>query len=129
VNKNKYKSKNLALILFAFIMLHGSFETGAKDLSGNKLLGIIAIVSGSDIELEGYCVYVKDGKEIKVELKKNNAWGWNFRGDYIKEVKIKKISGNASYRLFITEGKNSADGKTVFESGVIHSGKEIIYKR
>lgn len=129
MNKNNFYLKILLLMLFMLLSIHDNAVSKSKGLSENKLLGIIAIVNGSNIELEGYCIYVKNGKEIKVRLKKNNAWGWNFRGDYVKEVKIRKISGDASFRLFIMEGDNSASGKTVFESDVIRSGKEVIYKR
>jgi len=30
-------------------------------------------------------------------LRRTMPGGWNFRGEYIKEVKIQKISGDASY--------------------------------
>ncbi len=129
MNKNNFNLQIILLSLFLFLSIQESGVSKTEDLSGDKLLGIIAIVNGSQIELEGYCIYVKDGKEIKVRLAKNNAWGWNFRGDYIKEVKIRKVSGDASFRLFIMEGDNSANGKTVFESELIRSGKEVVYKR
>ncbi len=129
MKKYNFNLKILLLMLFMLLSIHNNVDSKPKKLNGNRLLGIIAIVNGSNIELEGYCIYVKNGKEIKVRLKKNNAWGWNFRGDYVKEVKIRKISGDASFRLFIMEGDNSANGKTVFESGLIRSGKEVIYRR
>lgn len=101
----------------------------AQTQSNDKLLGVVIMVNGNTIKVKGYCIYVKDGKEIRKELEKDNAWGWNFRGEYIKEVKIQKISGDASYRLFIMEGKDSASGRPVFESDSISSNEPVIYKR
>ncbi len=101
----------------------------AQAQSGNRLLGVVVMVNGNTIKLKGYCIYVKDGKEIRKELEKDNAWGWNFRGDYIKEVKMQKVSGDASYRLFIMEGENSESGQPVFESESISSNVPVFYKR
>ena len=101
----------------------------AQTQSNDKLLGVVIMVNGNTIKVKGYCIYVKDGKEIRKELEKDNAWGWNFRGEYIKEVKIHKVSGDASYRLFIMEGEDSTSGQPVFESDSISSAKPIIYKR
>ena len=101
----------------------------AQAESSDKLLGVVVMVNGNRIKLKGYCIYVKDGKEIRKELEKDNAWGWNFRGDYIKEVKMQKVSGDASYRLFIMEGKDSESGRPVFESESISSTEPVFYKR
>jgi hypothetical protein len=95
--------------------------------SNNRLLGVVVMVNGNTIKLKGYCIYVKDGKEIRKELEKDNAWAWNFRGDYIKEVKMQKVSGDASYRLFVMEGQDSESGQPVFESESISSTEPIIY--
>ena len=107
----------------------GAVMTSAQPQSNNNLLGVVITVNGDSIKVKGYCIYVKNGKEIKKELEKENAWGWNFRGDYIKEVKIQKVSGDASYRLFIMEGKDSESGRPVFESDSISSTEPVIYKR
>ena len=101
----------------------------AQTQSNDKLLGVVIMVNGNTIKVKGYCIYVKDGKEIRKELEKDNAWGWNFRGEYIKEVKMQKISGDASYRLFIMEGKDSASSQPVFESNSISSNEPVVYKR
>ena len=101
----------------------------AQAQSGDKLLGVVVMVNGNTIKLKGYCIYVKDGKEIRKELEKDNAWGWNFRGDYIKEVKMQKVSGDASFRLFIMEGENTESGQPVFESESISSNVPVVYKR
>ncbi len=102
---------------------------GAEAPSNNRLLSVVIMVNGNTIKVKGYCIYVKDGNEIRKELAKDNAWGWNFRGDYIKEVRIQKVSGDASYQLFIIEGKDSTSGKPVFESGSISSKEPVIYRR
>ena len=97
--------------------------------SNDKLLGVVVMVNGNTIKLKGYCIYVKDGKEVRKDLEKDNAWGWNFRGDYIKKVKMQKVSGDASYKLFVMEGKNSESGHPVFESESTSSIEPIIYKK
>jgi|GEM_PF-1486902 hypothetical protein len=98
----------------------------AESQSHNKLLAVVITANGNTIKVKGYCIYVKDGQEIRKELEKDNAWGWNFRGEYIKEVKIRKVSGDASYRLFIMEGKSD---QPVFESDTIISTEPVVYKR
>lgn len=103
--------------------------TFAQTQSNNNLLSVVIMVNGNTIKVKGYCIYIKDGKEIRKELEKDNAWGWNFRGEYIKEVKIQKVSGDASYRLFIMEGKDTASAQPVFESESINSLKPVVYKR
>ncbi len=112
-----------------FLWIDGFNPVHAQNPSQNKLLGVVAMVKGNTIDLEGYCIYVKDGKEVKKNLTKNNAWGWNFRGDYVKEVKLRKVSGDASFQLFVMEGKDAATGQPVFESDWISSTKPVIYKR
>ena len=91
--------------------------------SDNKLAVVITATGGS-IKIKGYYVYVKDGQDIKRDIEKDNAWGWNFRGEYIKEVKVQKIAGDASYRLFVIENK-----ETVFESDSVTSSEPIVYKK
>ncbi len=101
----------------------------AQNQSHNRLLSVVAMVKGNAIELEGYCIFVRAGKQVKKKLVKNNAWGWNFRGDFIEEVKLRKISGDASFRVFVMEGKDVTSGQPVFESDWVASTKPVIYKR
>ena len=119
------------LIVGGVLIWHicGAGLSRAQAQSNDKLLGVVIMVNGNTIKVKGYCIYVKDGKEIRKELEKDNAWGWNFRGQYIKEVKIQKVSGDASYRLFIMEGRDSASGQPVFESDSISSTEPVIYKK
>jgi len=118
------------LVCSIFVLqLCGSSIADAQSSSNYKLLGVVIMANGNKIKIKGYCIYVKNGKEIRKKLEKDNAWGWNFRGDYIKEVKIQKVSGDASYRLFIMEGKDSSSGRAVFESDLISSTKPVVYKR
>ncbi|VAX20738.1 hypothetical protein MNBD_IGNAVI01-1104 [hydrothermal vent metagenome] len=114
------------IITWQIYGLEGNF-TQAQ--SNNRMLGVVVMVKGDSIKLKGYCIYVKDGKEIRKKLEKDNAWGWNFHGEYIKEVKMQKISGDASFQLFIMEGDDSASGQPVFESDWVSSSKPITYKR
>jgi len=122
----------LSQLLIVVILIWQTYSTGiavAQTQSEDKLLSVVIMVNGNSIKVKGYCIYVKNGKEIKKELEKNNAWGWNFRGAYIKEVKMQKVSGDASYQLFIMEGQDSASGQPVFESAFKSSTKPVIYKR
>lgn len=128
--------KRKVFILFQLIigatLIWLMLDTGmvsAQTQSNNNLLGVVIMVNGDSIKVKGYCIYVKNGKEIRKELEKDNAWGWNFRGDYIKEVKMQKVSGDASYQLFIMEGKDSSSSQPVFESDSISSTVPVIYKR
>ncbi len=109
--------------------IYGTGIANAQAQSDNKLLSVVIMVNGNSLKIKGYCVYIKNGKEIRKELEKDNAWGWNFRGEYIKEVKVQKVSGDASYRLFIMEGQDSASGQPVFESEYISSTEPVIYKK
>jgi len=115
--------------LLVILQLSGVGIEKAQAKSNDKLLGVVVMVNGNTIKLKGYCIYVKDGKEVREDLEKDNAWGWNFRGDYIKEVKMQKVSGDASYKIFVMEGKDSESGQPVFESKSISSTEPIIYKK
>lgn len=119
-------------VIIGFLVILLLSDAGIKKAqaqSSNRLLGVVVMVKGNTIKLKGYCIYVKDGREIRKELEKDNAWGWNFRGDYIKEVKMQKVSGDASYKLFVMEGENSESGQPVFESEYINSSDPIYYKK
>ena len=61
---------------------------------------------------------------VRKELEKDGAWGWNFRGDYIKEMKIQKVSGDAMYQVYVIEGDDF-----VFESKKTDSKEPVVYKR
>ena len=122
----------LSQLIIGVVLIWQIYGTGianAQSQSNNKLLGVVIMVNGNSLKIKGYCIYIKNGKEIRKELEKDNAWGWNFRGEYIKEVKVQKVSGDASYRLFIMEGQDSASGQPVFESESISSTEPVIYKK
>ena len=112
-----------------FLQIYGAVKAAVPSPNKDNLLGVVVMVNGDSIKVKGYCIYVKDGKEIRKELEKDDAWGWNFHGEYIKEVGLQKVSGDASYRLFIMEGKDSASGQAVFESDSISSKEPVVYKR
>ncbi len=81
----------LSFIGFAFVFTVSYTGTvSARTSSGDRLLSVVVMAQGNTISIKGYCVYVKDGKEIRKELEKDNTRGWNFRGEYIKEAKIQK---------------------------------------
>jgi hypothetical protein len=113
--------KILATILY--IVLIPMFISAQTE---NKLAVVITSVSPSDEEplnLRGYYIYVLKGKEVKEEIDKN-AWGWNFEGDYIKEVRVEKVSGEGSFQLFVIE-----NDEFIFESGSVDSKSPVVYKR
>jgi hypothetical protein len=128
-------SRKISILLQVIIglllisQISGAGIKKAQAQPNNKLLGVVVMVQGNTIKLKGYCIYVKDGKEIRKELAKDNAWGWNFRGDYIKEVSMQKVSGDASYKLFIMEGQDSESGQPVFESEYTSSTRPIVYRK
>ncbi len=92
--------------------------------TGEKLLAVVVNVTGKTIRVKGYCVYVKDGREVRKELEKDNAWGWSFRGEYVKEMEMRKVSGDASFKVFVMEGND-----TVFESPSVSSFEPVRYSR
>jgi len=126
------RAMKILLLVIGFIFISTAFYAGtvsAQTSSSGKLLSVVVMAQGNTISIKGYCVYVKDGKEIRKELKKDNAWGWNFRGEYIKEVKVQKVSGDASYKVYVMEGQNTESADTVFESDYISSTEPVVYKR
>lgn len=124
----KTKTFFLSLLVVGAAMLCNMYAlSNAQAQSNNNLLSVVVMVNGKAIKIKGYCIYVKDGKEVRKDIEKDNAWGWNFRGEYIKEVKIQKMSGDASYRLFVMEGKDSDSGQPVFESDTISSTDPVVF--
>ncbi|OQX85657.1 MAG: hypothetical protein B6D63_01820 [Candidatus Latescibacteria bacterium 4484_7] len=113
-----------SIVLIISFQLLNPVSALTQPSSDEKLLGVVVNAYGDSIAVTGYCIYVKDGKEIERELEKDNAWGWSFRGEYIKEVKMQKVSGDASYELFVMEGD-----EMVFQSERTSSTDPIIYKR
>ena len=93
--------------------------------SDNKLAVVICSSTSpkNPLVIDGYFIYVKNGKEIKRKIDKS-GWGWNVFGEYIKEVKVRKVSGDGSYQLYVME--NSA---SIFESGSVSSCDPVVYKR
>jgi hypothetical protein len=92
----------------------------------NKLAVVITSSSESvenPVEVKGYYIYLSKGKKIKEEINKN-AWGWNFEGEYIDEVKVEKVKGEGAYQLFIIE-----NDQTIYESGLKDSLEPIFYKK
>ncbi len=129
MNKRRLVFLQVVVGLLLILQLSDVGIEKAQAQSNDKLLGVIVMVNGNTIKLKGYCIYVKNGKEVRKDLEKNNSWGWNFHGDYIKEVKMQKVSGDASYKLLVMEGKDFESGHPVFESESISSTEPIIYKK
>ncbi len=93
--------------------------------SSNSLAVVISSTSAGNppLVIEGYFIYIESGKEIKRKLDKT-GWGWNFFGEYIKEVHVRKVSGDGSFQIYVVE-----DSKPVFESGSVSSLDPVIYER
>jgi hypothetical protein len=89
-------------------------------------ISIQGTVSPKPVAFEGFCVYLKGGKEIKEDIvdewHKGNL-SHVFWGDRIKSCKVWKTSAGGEIRLVITE-----DGKEVFKSEWETTNKPIEYK-
>jgi len=114
----------LAAAAVVLLIQTAAFSSDAGAAKGEKLLAVVVNVYGESISVKGYCVYMKNGEEVRKELEKDGAWGWNFRGDYIKEMKIQKVSGDAMYQVYVIEGDDF-----VFESKKTDSKEPVVYKR
>ena len=93
--------------------------------SHNKLAVVITSSAASPEELpqiKGYYIFVTNGKEIKEAIDKN-GWGYNFEGEYVKEVIVQKISGEGSYQMFVLENDS-----LIYESGTVTTADTVIYK-
>ena len=113
-------------ILFTFILYIILVPSFVFAQTENKLAVVITSISPSDekpLKLKGHYIYISKGKEVKEEIDKN-AWGWNFEGDYIKEVKVEKASGEGSFQLFVIE-----NDEFLFESASVETSEPVIYKR
>ena len=94
--------------------------------SKNKLAIVITSTAPSEKELpqlRGHYTYISDGKEIEKKIDKN-GWGYNFKGEYVKEVIVQKVGGGGSYQLFIIENDS-----LIFESGSVNTTDSVVYRR
>ena len=121
---NKKGTARFTIIFLAIILLFTTSDFSFSQPKSYNKLAVVITTNGNSIKVKGFIVFMKDGKEIKKEIEKDNAWGWNFSGDYIEEVHIRKISGDASYHLFVIENNNF-----LFESKSIKSNKPVVYRR
>lgn len=121
---NKTKTTHFTILFLIILFLFTTSDFSQSQHKSYNKLAVVITANGNSIKVKGYVVYMKDGKEIKKEIEKDNAWGWNFLGDYIEEVHIRKITGDASYHLFVIENNNF-----LFESKAIKSNKPVVFKR
>ncbi len=93
--------------------------------SNNRLAIVICSTTSGNppLVIEGYFIYIESGKEVKRMIDKT-GWGWNFFGEYIKEVHVRKVSGDGSFQISVMENSNP-----VFESGSVSSLDPVIYER
>lgn len=116
----------LLLLIIGNTLLFQMFVAGvsnAETKADNKL-AVVVTAMGKSIHIKGYCIYVKDGRTIRKNMEKDDAWGWNFRGNMIKKVQMRKISGDASFRMYVIR-----NGKYLFESDSTSSSEPIVYER
>lgn len=116
----------LLLLIIGNALLFQMFVTGvisAKAEADNRL-AVVITAQGDSIHIKGYCLYVRNGQDVRKKLEKDNAWGWTFHGEYIKKVHIQKISGDASYRLYVIENDKYLSG-----SDLTSSSEPIVYER
>ena len=124
---NKYPIRCFVSIIFLFIGLQ-IITLEVPDLqaqSDNHLAVVISSTTSGNppLVVKGYFIYIENGKEIKRLIDKS-GWGWNFFGEYIKEVHARKISGDGSFQIYVVE-----NSKPVFESGSVSSLAPVIYER
>ena len=82
-------------------------EEAEEKVQSNNILTIMLSTtsSGDHPKIKGYYIYVKDGQDIREEIERVGGYGWNFFGEYIKEVNVQMVAGNGTYQISI--------GKTV----------------
>ncbi len=122
----KYSIMCFAAMLFIFVSLQMMTidVPGLQAQSHNRLAVVISSTTSGNppLVIEGYFIYVEDGKEIKNKIDKS-GWGWNVFGEYIKEVHVRKVSGDGSFQIYVME-----NSKSVFESGSVSSLDPIVYE-
>ncbi len=117
----------ICLVLMAgFTLSSQIIDIGMADgtaQSDNRISIVLSTSSsGNHPKIEGYFIYVEDGKDIRKEIERVGGWGWNFRGEYIKEINVKMVAGEGVYQLVAMENQ-----VTVFESGPVSTSDPVIY--
>ena len=69
-------------------------------------------------------VYLADGEEKDDDFECTNNISTGFPGDAIKSCTVVKVSGTGAYQVKIT-----ADGQTVFDSGMVTTNDSVIYEK
>ena len=121
--------------LFRFLVISIGFMSSIQTVSvclaeekvqSNNLLTIMLSTtsSGDHPKIKGYYIYVKDGKDIREEIERVGGYGWNFFGEYIKEVNVQMVAGNGTYQISIRENR-----VTVFESEQISTSDPVVYQK
>jgi hypothetical protein len=112
----------IVIVALQLLTIHHSQSTAQSE---HKLAVVICSTTTGNppLVVEGSFIYVKDGKEITRKIDKT-GWGWNVRGEYIKELQVSKISGNGSFQIYVIE-----DSVTLFESGPVDTLEPVHYER
>jgi hypothetical protein len=69
----------------------------------------------------GSCIYIKDGKEIKVNISGSESRTNTFIGNYIRSCTVRKTSGKGWINLYVFE-----DGRKTFVKEQQESGKGVV---
>jgi hypothetical protein len=72
----------------------------------------------------GSWIYVKDGREIKVDINEHTNQFRECWGDYIKSFNVRQTSTDTMIMVDLHE-----DGKTIFDSGRVDTGEPIVFER
>ena len=109
-----------------FIVQTVSVCLAEEKAQSNNILTIMLSTtsSGDHPKIKGYYIYVKDGQDIREEIERVGGYGWNFFGEYIKELKVQMIGGDGTYQISIRENR-----VTVFESEQISTSDPVVYKK
>ncbi len=97
-------------------------ESAAREM----LLGITIVGNISNPNqdtFEGYCTYLKNGKEDREEFKGDGNYAFAVWGNGITYCEVRKTGGNSPIGLVVIE-----DGQEKFKSGMVLNNDPIIYK-
>ncbi len=83
---------------------------------------VMGVTAPEPVVFEGYCVYLKGGKEVREDISGKGNRSKAFWGDHVKHCEVRKTSGTGWISLVISE-----DGKSAFNSPQVATDKPIVY--
>jgi len=73
-------------------------------------------------QFEGFYIAIINGKEVRQPFNGTVGLTKSLRGEYVKYCEIRKTAGGGAIYLLV-----AADGKTLFESPLVHTGEPITF--